>query len=215
MNFTVLLPDSFKHIFTAFKTLILVLTLIPKRMSEITPPDSNNNTLSGFADSKWQEIGTYLCDECRKDGYCKLNNSPKATLKPLYDLQYYVNMIPLRVKNTDLVKSSSFTQQYMQHGLDAFHQEDYESALLHFRVILKECNSFYEINIAVALCYFYLHDYEQASLFMQYFEDKPYIIKINFVNNFIDICLQQIKNQRQEELVEAPVVLKGCEVSVV
>ena len=60
----------------------------------------------------------------------------------------------------------NYSKYHLQVACDAFHQEDYETAILNFRAVL-EVGNFYEAIIGLAVAYFMVKDYENAAIFAE------------------------------------------------
>ena len=102
-----------------------------------------------------------LCDECEALGYCRLDNNKLSTIR--YTIKDYLNLVPVSIYGGKLGKYSKF---HLQVACDAFHQEDYETAILNFRAVL-EVGNFYEAVIGLAVACFMVKDYENAAIFAE------------------------------------------------
>lgn len=113
-----------------------------------------------------------LCDECKKQGYCQLEETEEQlynkikNLPKRFSFKDYTLLLPLRVTSTLL---GDYIKKYLQIAFDAFHQEDFETALLNFKTVLQARGNISILHYAIALCYFKLEDYELASVNMSYY----------------------------------------------
>ena len=108
--------------------------------------------------------------------------------KPQYPVKVFENMIPLRAEN-----NNNYIRSNLQKAYDAFHQEDYETAVLLFRMLLTDYNKPEELNLYAAVSYFFAADYENAVTFMNYYSEKPYGYDRVMGNAFIDLCCDKMK----------------------
>ncbi len=108
--------------------------------------------------------------------------------RPQYYLKDFENMIPLRAEN-----NNNYIRSNLQKAYDAFHQEDYETAVLLFRMLLSDYNKPEELNLYAAVSYFFAGDYENAVTFMNYYSEKPYGYDRVMGNAFIDLCCDKMK----------------------
>ena len=60
----------------------------------------------------------------------------------------------------------NYSKFHLQVACNAFHQEDYETAILNFRAVL-EVGNFYEAIIGLAVACFMVKDYENAAIFAE------------------------------------------------
>ena len=97
-------------------------------------------------------------------------------------------MIPLRAEN-----NNNYIRSNLQKAYDAFHQEDYETAVLLFRMLLSDYNKPEELNLYAAVAYFFAGDYENAVTFMNYYSERPYGYDRVMGNAFIDLCCDKMK----------------------
>ena len=126
-----------------------------------------------------------LCNKCKPFGYCLslADEEDISVTKNSYSLKDFVRMIPLRAGGL------------LQKAFDAFHQDDYETAILLFRVIDENTKST-EVNLYLAISYLLLEDFENASRFMIYYEEKMYKVDRYIVSNFFDlICIRSMNKQ--------------------
>jgi|GEM_PF-4083912 len=109
-----------------------------------------------------------LCEFCKEAGFCR-GMEFKFIVDTVHEIKQfnikeYLSLVPLRA--TDY-RYNHFTKKYIQTAFDAFHQEDYETALLNFRVIESECQSYIDVLIGLSLSCFMVKDYEKAIYFME------------------------------------------------
>lgn len=134
-------------------------------------------------EGEFLDTSIVLCDYCLTFGWCmKYNsdysdnqeeilkfgiedysNNQEESLK--FGIKDYLNLVPTIVECGQYGKYSKF---HLQVACDAFHQEDYETAILNFRAAL-EVNTFYVAVIGVALAYFMVKDYDNAASFAQHY----------------------------------------------
>lgn len=117
-----------------------------------------------------------------------VRNQDIAGSKRVFPLKYFENLIPLRANN-----NNNYIRSNLQKAFDAFHQEDYETAVLLFRMLLTEYNKFEDFNLYAAISYFFEGDYENAVTFMNYYSEKTYGYDRVMGNAFIDLCFDKMK----------------------
>ena len=116
-----------------------------------------------------------------------VRNQDIAGSKRVFPLKYFENLIPLRANN-----NNNYIRSNLQKAFDAFHQEDYETAVLLFRMLLTEYNKFEDFNLYAAISYFFEGDYENAVTFMNYYSEKTYGYDRVMGNAFIDLCCDKM-----------------------
>ena len=117
-----------------------------------------------------------------------VRNEDVAGSKRVFPVKYFENLIPLRAEN-----NNNYIKKNLQKAFDAFHQEDYETAVLLFRMLLTEYNKFEDFNLYAAISYFFEGDYENAVTFMNYYSEKTYGYDRVMGNAFIDLCCDKMK----------------------
>ena len=117
-----------------------------------------------------------------------VRNEDVAGSKRVFPVKYFENLIPLRAEN-----NNNYIKKNLQKAFDAFHQEDYETAVLLFRMLLTEYNKFEDFNLYAAISYFFEGDYENAVTFMNYYSEKTYGYNRVMGNAFIDLCCDKMK----------------------
>jgi hypothetical protein len=102
-----------------------------------------------------------LCDECEALGYCRLSNNKLSSKR--FTVKDYLNLVPAHFYCGKMGKYSKF---HLQVACDAFHQEDYETAILNFRAVL-EADDYYNAIIGLAVACFMVKDYDNAAIFAE------------------------------------------------
>ena len=124
-----------------------------------------------------------LCDECKELGYCKETWATEKTYrnevfnssKPIDEnekvisLKGLLKLVPLRVPDS---RFGDYTKKHLQEAFDSFHQEDYETALLHFLAVLEANSNISVVFLGTSLCYYMQGDIENAICFSQIYADK-------------------------------------------
>ena len=147
-----------------------------------------------------------LCDECKIQGYCQWEETEEQLYNKIkklpkrFTFKDYTRLVPLRVTNPQF---GDYTKRYLQTAFDAFHQEDYETALINFKVALQARGDIATAYYAIALCYFKLEDYELASLNMSYYLATFYRndpeSKENYFLLLCQFALEETKNIKLKE----------------
>ncbi len=118
------------------------------------------------------KMGVYLCDECQSLGFCRLSmrdfENKWSLGKTAYrrwkeqvimndiDIQ---NLIPVKA---DFVKGK-YTKEHYQMAFDAFHQQDYETAYLHFKAVEEYITDEHGVNMGIAVCLYFMKAYTEAA----------------------------------------------------
>ena len=92
----------------------------------------------------------------------------------------------------------------MQVACDAFHQEDYETAILNFRAVL-EVGNFYEAIIGLAVAYFMVKDYENTSIFIERYKTRYPEDIIESLKNDISTLATNTATIKNEAVAETTV----------
>lgn len=145
---------------------------------------------SPFPDIEIDIPNNGLCLHCKPLGRCLASFSQLLSTK-VYLPQDYLDMVPLHVVNVGAMRCSNAGKQHLQLAYDAFHQQDYETAMLQFHIVLEESGTVEEALIGLAISYFYLGNYDNASRYILYYgELKPYKPTTDIVNSFQDLCIE-------------------------
>ena len=141
-----------------------------------------------------------LCDKCKALGYCRVSTEeddfPES--KRLYSIKDFESMIPIRAVSSNALHYNNYAEDTLQKAFDAFHQNDYETAILLFRMIINDNAELHEANLYVAISYLFTEDYENASRFMVYNSDYRYGMDRNLISAFLDLCTEKITDQLRE-----------------
>ncbi len=144
-----------------------------------------------------------LCDECEALGYCRLSNNQFSSKR--FTVKDYLNLVPAQFYGGKMGKYSKF---HLQVACDAFHQEDYETAILHFRAVLEAVND-YDAFIGLAVAYFMVKDYDNAAIFAERCSTSYTPAIIESLKD--DIAKLAIENARVKEEVIAKTAIKEIE----
>lgn len=105
-----------------------------------------------------------LCSACKPLGYCIIkSNASDVQLFGRFTVKDYLNLVPVNFYSGKMGKYSKF---HLQVACDAFHQEDYETAIINFRAVL-EADNYYNAIIGLAVAYFMVKDYDNAAIFAE------------------------------------------------
>ena len=137
-----------------------------------------------------------LCDKCKALGYCRaLTEEDFSESKRLYSIKDFESMIPIRAVSSNALHYNNYAVDTLQKAFDAFHQNDYETAILLFRMIINDNAELHEANLYVAISYLFTEDYENASRFVIYNSDDRYGMDRNMISGFLDLCTEKITDQ--------------------
>lgn len=145
-----------------------------------------------------------LCDECKALGYCRISKEKESytynSRAIKFDIKKYKNYVPLRIEGSRYGQYSKF---HLQTSCDAFHQEDYETAILHFRAALEGAEHLSEALYGLTLSYFIIKDYENASAFVERCSSRLDALQDEIVKCYTnEIANKKLENDIQEILVD-------------
>ncbi len=139
-----------------------------------------------------------LCDDCVGLGYCKEYASDhlpepskiatRIEVTRPFNLNYYTAKIPLRVDSK--LGLSRYAKEHLQTAYGAFHQDDFETALLHFKSVEPGGAYYYHSDYFLALTYFMLGNYQMADAHMQACIDHIFF-RDEDLTTFLDECCQR------------------------
>ena len=138
-----------------------------------------------------------LCDKCKALGYCRASTEEEdySESKRLYSIKDFESMIPIRAVSSNALHYNNYAMDTLQKAFDAFHQNDYETAILLFRMIINDNAELHEANLYVAISYLFAEDYENASRFIIYNSDNRYGMDRDMISGFLDLCIEKITDQ--------------------
>ena len=156
-----------------------------------------------------------LCDECKELGYCKETLAmekrakassyipeelPKVEMlkenKNVSSLKELLNLVPLHAHKG---RFGDYTKKHLQTAYDAFHQEDYETALLNFLTVLETNSNVSDAFLGTAICYYMLGDFEKALGYSHYLENISRVGSELLLKSFFDLCATEKKKVEVNE----------------
>ncbi len=172
---------------------------------------NNFKKYSTFWNRNLEGADSFLCEECRPLGFCKIRAEEKNREiikkiapgnKSCFDISDYLRKIPFRI--SDSKGFSNYAKEHLQKAYDAFHQEDYETALINYKCVERGGIYYNEPDFFLALAYFMLGNYQSAATHMQACIDNTFYSTEDF-NPFIEECerlyaIQQVQNTPQVDL---------------
>lgn len=141
------------------------------------------------------ELPSYLCNECRPYGFCRrlfpeVNFSIEVLsavdISP-FDIREYSKLVPLRVEQK--WRHGDFVKSTLQSAYDAFHQDDFETALLLFRWINKESNSI-DVSFELAVTFYIFGDFEAAANAMMNYKEFHIFMDFDY-DRFLEACVDR------------------------
>lgn len=155
-----------------------------------------------------------FCDECKLFGYCKEKNAKlydqmwehrnSIQINQTFDLNSYTVKIPLRVEDKN--RLSVYAAKHVQIAYDAFHQDDFETALLHFKSAELSPSSGTNPDFFLAVTYFLMGNYPTALSQMYALIGNRYA-ENEKVLAFIDECSRRVQHaiaENKAEVVPVP-----------
>lgn len=166
-----------------------------------------------------------LCNDCKPFGYCKYAEKLEQLqlrlleLPKLFSFSDFAKHIPVQSFNGNL---GVYTNKHLQIACDAFHQEDYETALLNFKAALEGRANLNYAHLGLALCYFKMNNFEMALIHIEYHCNANWHYGVStMVQHFRTLCeigLQELELNKQLQLVHnietAEFTSKSIEVSL-
>jgi hypothetical protein len=179
-----------------------------------------------FSDIQLQIVSSGLCDQCKPYGECRLGlgypdletfwaNKRRTFFKiggnllltsenefssyALDKIRFYMLSVPTEIPK--YYKRNNPAKHHLQTGLDAFHDEDYETALLHFEAYREVEDDIHVLaNYVLAMIHFELKNYEKASYHYSY---GKYYYMNRYNNEFDELCIAGLAIEAyQKEQVE-------------
>lgn len=132
------------------------------------------------------------CDECKAFGKCKLNNRVEYKIwNGDYSLEDFVrSLVPYSANDT----RGAFIREHMQAAYDAFHDQDYETAGLHFMTIINERPKEPIVFLGLASIKYFLKDYAEAIEYAKQYAAHR-MFGSNRVRFFIKCCEIALKEK--------------------
>lgn len=133
-----------------------------------------------------------LCESCKAFGYCRASTDKYelSNKKRLYFLNNFKKAIPLRAIASNNLHYNNYAAATLQKAFDAYHEDDYETAILLFRMIQSDHSELREVNLYLAVSYFFQNDFENAFRFMSYYADRE--SGTEMISGFLDLCSGKI-----------------------
>lgn len=139
-------------------------------------------------------------DKCNKLGYCIIRHAKYkvelAEREKAYRMKedFIGHLIPLIVAKDPINHIGEYSRQHLQMALDAYHQQDYETAILHCKAVIQE-NGFGVIAyLCIAVSEYYQGNYEEAS----YYADRCsscYDFRVKSIELFSLHCINLYKER--------------------
>ncbi len=152
--------------------------------------------------------GTFVCDSCNEKGYCtrkeKIYFEEISKSKVVYTIsdKEISNMVLLNIPKDNRFYSA-YIRKYLQIAIDAFHQDDYETAIINSNVVLAQKNNCNEALFCLAVSYYFLADYEQAIDYAHRISSSEYRLNEDKICAFIDKCKNTLYKNKMAEKKEA------------
>lgn len=168
------------------------------------------------------EKSPLLCDRCQYAGKClEYHRTPTPKLKSEYDLDNkilplntrdftsdskyrslsaLINQLPIRVEGT---RFSRFTKLHLDKGFEAFHQKDYETALINLLAAFDGISQVKEVLLCISLCHFFLGDYDNAVVVANVYNSRySYYFSSDNLDYLIDLCAVRQEDMKRKEILE-------------
>jgi tetratricopeptide (TPR) repeat protein len=161
-----------------------------------------------------------LCDGCERHyGYCinakvELRKLPKEYFN--MDKLAIENLVPFKSYPNNRNHSGSFTLANLQLGHDAFHQKDYETALLHYLAVLEINYKHAEAYLYGAVCHYMQGNLDGSLDYANRCIDSAYLPSVD-VKGFVLHCENKIlglQNQLNDKKSTTDVSAIFCPVNL-
>ena len=146
-----------------------------------------------------------LCNKCKRAGFCLASTEQHDLYYSKlmqFDYKDLQNLIPIRAINSQDFHYNDYAKDNLQKAFDAFHQEDYVTAVLLFRMIVDDNAQMKDVHLYLGISYFFYKDYENALSFINYYLDREYTSKIEMISCLLDLC-NEVKNQHSEDILNS------------
>jgi hypothetical protein len=146
----------------------------------------------------------FLCNDCQKLGYCrKSREAAIAEMLPKYyevlskpNPQYHymkdtdiANLVPIKTMVRD---SHTNTGKKLQKAHDLFHQYEYEQASYLYRDLLTHRADYQEAALGLAVCYYFMKEYEEAAVTVSYVDS---VSLRKSIPEFLNACERVLKSE--------------------
>ena len=152
-----------------------------------------------------------LCNKCKPAGYCLASTEQHdlyCSKLMQFDFRDVKNLIPIRAKNSQNFHYNDYAKDNLQKAFDAFHQDDYETEILLFRMIVDDNAQMKDVHLYLGISYFFNKDYENALSFISYYLDKEYTSKTEMISWLLDLC-SDVKNHPSEDILNSKCVISS------
>ena len=146
----------------------------------------------------------FLCQECQKLGYCRLaaeNRKKKEQAAERNKAEFVMadqdirNLVPLNSRDA----RGKYSGEHLQVAYEAFHQEDYETAILHFMAVLESGIQRQAAELGLAVSHYFMKNHETALDFaLRYEAGATYLDSKK--EDFIVHCGNCLKKKQAEAL---------------
>ncbi len=136
-----------------------------------------------------------FCDHCKILGYCVASKNMRTYVQSdfvRFTVKDYLDLVPVQIKGAQF---GNYSKLHLQIAYDAFHQQDYETAILHFRAVVDVIGFNKEVTTSLVVANFMAKDYENALVFAEYLPDSDIIqaLKEDIVKLSIEEAAQKEK----------------------
>lgn len=134
-----------------------------------------------------------LCEECKTLGYCKNYSERQNNIRHSLTDEKLRNLVPISTRDIKGI----FTKKHLGVANLAFHQEDYETAILNYQTVLDNDPNNSSTLLYLAICYFFLEQYEIAMNYADRVNENYELIE-----SFLVYCQKKQKSQEANETAE-------------
>lgn len=143
-----------------------------------------------------------LCDECKALGYCRKEGrqlKPDFDMLNLMDTTEVERMIPWGVLEHSFTYLGNYTKKHMKIALEAFHQQDYETAILHSKVVLEQNPYRTDALLCIAASEFFSNNFQMAMELATTAIGQDFLPTAKFtIERFIYTCENLLSRNKQE-----------------
>ncbi len=161
-----------------------------------TPNNSPAPIEFSFTQAELDALPDYveLCNDCKEIGFCKKSPSKKDHIVHHIADEKLRNYIPISKVN----HKGIYTQKHFDAAHLAFHQNDYETAVINYQAIIEYNSANSTAHFCLAITYYFLERYENAIASAERSTEYSEICE-----KFIAYCQHKMENQRKTvEVVE-------------
>lgn len=141
-------------------------------------------------------------EQCKILGYCVRAKAREREEMEEQEKAYRMSsefigkIVPLSVNSENSFHIGQYSEKHLQTAFDAFHQQDYETAVLHCKAIVQENPECGVAYVCLAVSEYYRQNFEEANYYSARAEEHYY----NYEHRVIKLFGLHCQNLYREQL---------------